>query len=190
MSGTLLEVIFQNLMSLFPFVIIKSYARGVRWTLGRNPKELKPGPHWRVWLIHQVEEYNVVDEVLDLPVQSVITKDDKPICFSVNIGFRVTDVVTHCTGVQDFNESTAGLAMTHLAQRVREKTLADLVAEGGLKDLEKSLEGTLTTRLKAWGATVFSVGFINFAPGRAPLRIFLDQHTQGVLAPPPTALRR
>lgn len=184
MGGTLIEVILQNLMSLFPFVVVRSYQAGVRWTFGRNPVALGPGPHWKLWVYHQIDIYDLCDEVLDLPVQSVITKDEKLVCFSVNIGFRVVDVVAHGCNVQDFAESTAGLAMTHLAQRVREKTLSEVTSDGGLRDLERSLEGTLTTRMKRWGTEVFSVGFTNFAEVPRQMRIFLDSHAQGILAPP------
>jgi regulator of protease activity HflC (stomatin/prohibitin superfamily) len=174
MNSTLIEMILNNLMSLFPFVIFRSYQRGVRWTLGKNPQELGPGPHWKIWLWHGCEVYDVVDEVLDLPVQSVITKDKKLVCFSVNIGYRINDVISHCCNVQDFTESTAGIAMTHLAQRVREMTLEELEAD--LKKLEVSLEGTLTTRMKKWGTEVYSVGFTNFAEVPRQMRIFLGGH--------------
>lgn len=176
MHSTLVEMLIQNLMSLFPWIIIKSYEEGIRWTLGRYPKRLAPGAHWKVWLVHQVDVYALVDEVVDLPVQSVITKDEKLVCFSVNIGYRIVDVVAHGCNVQDFVESTAGLAMTHLAQRVREMDLKELTASGGLKKLETSLEGTLTTRMKRWGTEVFSVGFTNFAEVPRQMRIFLDSH--------------
>ena len=176
MHSTLVEMILQNLMSLLPFVIVKSYQAGIRWTLGRNPIELKPGPHWKIWLLHSATVYELCDDVVDLPVQSVITKDEKLVCFSVNIGYRIVDVVAHGCNVQDFVESTAGLAMTHLAQRVREMDLNELTASGGLKKLESSLEGTLTTRMKRWGTEVFSVGFTNFAEVPRQMRIFLDSH--------------
>jgi regulator of protease activity HflC (stomatin/prohibitin superfamily) len=176
MHSTLVEMIIQNLMSLLPWVIVRSYEEGVRWTLGKNPKAMKPGPHWKIWGIHQVDIYALVDDVVDLPVQSVITKDGKLVCFSVNIGYRIVDVVCHACNVQDFVESTAGLAMTHNAQRVRELTWDDLIAEGGLKKLEASLEGTLSTRMKRWGTQVFSVGFTNFALVPRQMRIFLDSH--------------
>lgn len=172
MTGTLVEAILANLMSLMPFVIVRSYQRGVRWVFGRNPKELKPGIHWKLWVVHQVEICSVVDDVMDLPVQSVITMDEKLVCFSVNIGYRVTDIVSHYCNVQDFIESTAGLAMTHLAQKVRERTCAELVAD--LKEVEKSLKGTLTTRMQKWGTEVFSVGFTDFAEVPQQMRIFLD----------------
>ena len=176
MHSTIVEMILQNLMSLFPWVVIKSYEEGIRWTLGRKPKRLPPGPHLKIWLLHSVDTYALVDEVVDLPVQSVITKDEKLVCFSVNIGYRIVDVVAHGCNVQDFVESTAGLAMTHLAQRVRELELKELTGDGGLKKLEGSLEKTLTTRMKRWGTEVFSVGFTNFAEVPRQMRIFLDSH--------------
>ena len=131
--------------------------------------------------MHQYEAYEIVDDVIDLPVQSVITKDKKLVCFKVNIGYRIVDVVAHGCGVQDFVESTAGLAMTHLAQRVRELTLVDLEAD--LKVLEKSLEGTLTTRMKKWGTEVFNVGFTDFAEVPQQMRIFLDSKALAGAAP-------
>jgi regulator of protease activity HflC (stomatin/prohibitin superfamily) len=180
MGGTLMETILQNLMALLPFVIVRTYERGVRWTFGCNPTELMPGFHWKIWLLHQVETMPIVDEAIELPIQSVITADEKLVCFSVNIGYRVCDVVKHWNGVQDFHESTKALAMTHLAQRVRASKLADLVAEGGLKKLEGSAEGTLTTKFNKWGTEVFFVGFVNFAEVPRQMRIFTDAPTPGL----------
>jgi regulator of protease activity HflC (stomatin/prohibitin superfamily) len=174
MGETFIGVVLNNLMVLLPFVIVRTFERGVRWTLGKNPKELQPGFHWKLWVFHQVEKINVVDEVVDLPVQSVITADEKLVCFSVNIGFRIVDAVKHYTSVQDFVESTKGLAMTHLAKKVRERKLKELTDD--LTKIEKSLEGTLTTRFKDWGTEVFSVGFTDFAEVPRQMRIFTDGH--------------
>lgn len=173
MGETFITVVFNNLMALMPFVIVRSYQMGVRWTVGRNPKPLKAGPHWKVWLVHQIEISDVTDEFIELPIQSVITKDKKLVCFSANIGYRIKDVVAHWQNVQDFVASTHGAAMTHLAARVRELDLADL--ESDLKKLEASLKGTLTTRFRDWGTEVFSVGFTNFAEVPRQYRFFTDQ---------------
>src|SRR5665213_2020808 len=172
MTGTFVELLMNKFLALFPFVIVRSYQRGVRWRFGRLPCELAPGFHWKIWLWHQVEIFDVADEAIELPIQSVITADEKLVCFSVNIGFRVTDIVAHACGIQDFHESTKAIAMVHLARRVREMKLAELVSD--LKKLENSLEGTLTTRLKQWGTEVFSVGFTNFAEVPRQIRLFGD----------------
>jgi len=129
-----------------------------------------PGFWCKIWIVHSVEVIPVVDDVIELPTQSVITKDEKLVCFSANIGYRITNVVNHFCGVTDFTTATVGIAMTHLAQRVREKTLAELTID--LKKLEGSLENTLTTRVKDWGTEIWSVGFTNFAEVPSQLRIF------------------
>lgn len=172
MSGTFVELIFQNLMALLPFTIVRSYQRGVRWQFGRNPIALEPGPHWKIWFYHQIEISDVTDEFIELPIQSVVTKDEKLVCFSANVGYRIADIVKHWENVQDFVETTHAAAMTHLAQRVRELTLAELV--GDLRKLEKSLEGTLETKFKSWGTEVFAVGFTNFAEVPRQMRLFID----------------
>jgi regulator of protease activity HflC (stomatin/prohibitin superfamily) len=174
MGETFMAQVLQNLMVLLPFVIVRSYQMGVRWSFGKNPHALPPGFHWKFWVYHQVEISDVTDEFIELPIQSVITKDNKLICFSANIGYRIADVVKHWQNVQDFVASTHGAAMTHLAKRVRESSLADLESPDGMKKLEDSLKNTLTTKFKEWGTEVFSVGFTNFAEVSRQYRFFGD----------------
>jgi regulator of protease activity HflC (stomatin/prohibitin superfamily) len=173
-GGTVVEHIFANFEKLLPFQILKSYEMGVRWTWGRNPRQLGPGPHWRLPLLHSILAYDIVDEVMNLPTQSVITKDGKAVCFSVNIAFRIADIVKHACSVQDFNESTAGAAMIHLAKKVRERDLAELETAEGLGKLEKSLRDTLTTKMHRWGTEIVDVGFTDFVASPRMIRLFLD----------------
>lgn len=175
-AGTVVEHIAANIGAMLPYEILTSYEKGVRWRLGRKPQEIGPGPHWRIPIYHKIMKFDVVDEVMDLPVQSVITKDNKAVCFSVNIAFRIADVVAHACGVQDFFESTAGAAMTHLAKRVRERTLEELEQPEGLSKLERSLRDTLTTKMRAWGTEVQDVGFTNFVANPRMMRLFIDSH--------------
>jgi regulator of protease activity HflC (stomatin/prohibitin superfamily) len=167
------QIILNNLMSVLPFVVLKTYQRGVRWKFGRSPMALEPGYRLRLPLMHQVETFDIADEVMECPVQSIITKDEKLVCFSVSVGFRVVDVVKHATTVQDFIGSTQGVAMVHLAKRVREKTLKELIED--LTKLEKSLEATMTNRMKDWGTEVFYVGFTDFAEVPQQIRVFGGQ---------------
>lgn len=168
----LIEIVLNNLMALLPFVIIKTYERGVRFRFGKHPQELRPGFHWKIWIYHHIEVGMVVDDYLETPVQSVITKDGKLVVFSVNIGYRIVDIVRHYTSVQDFADSTKALAMVHLAKKVREAPLADTLAD--LKKLEASLRGTLSNQFKQWGTQVFQVGFVNFCEVPQQIRLFTD----------------
>jgi regulator of protease activity HflC (stomatin/prohibitin superfamily) len=179
MGETFIAALLNNLMVLMPFIIVRSYEMGVRWTLGRDPQACKPGFHWKMWLYHQAEISEVQDEFIELPIQSVITQDKKLVCFSVNVGYRICDIVLHWDNVQDFTASIHGAAMTHLAERVRKSTLEELESDEGLGKLENSLKGTLTTRFKRWGAEVYSVGFTNFAEVSRQYRFFGDSGRVG-----------
>lgn len=172
LAETFVGAILNNLMALAPFVMVLSYQRGVRWKWGKNPVALEPGFHLRCWLMHKVEISDMTDCAIELPIQSVMTADEKLLCFSANIGYRISDVVAHWQSVHDFESSTAALAMTHLAERVRGQNLSEVIADQS--KLEKSLRGTLTTKFKNWGTEVFAVGFTNFAEVNNQFRIFTD----------------
>jgi hypothetical protein len=64
-----------------------------------------------------------------------------------------------------------GLAMVHLAQKVRDYTWPELVAHQ--KDLERSLKNTLTTRVKKWGVEIVEVGLTDLVRSRS-YRLFGD----------------
>lgn len=173
----IIEIVLNNLMALLPFVIIKTYERGVRYSFGKHPKELTPGFHWKLWVYHHIEVGMVSDDYIETPIQSVITKDGKLIVFSVNIGYRIVDIVKHYTSVQEFTDSTKALAMVHLAKKVRETALADV----DLRKLEASLRGTLTNQFEKWGTRVFQVGFVNFSEVPQQIRLFSDNGMKVVL---------
>lgn len=170
--ANIVEVMSNNLLELMPFVVLRTYERGVRYTLGRDPEELMPGIRLRLYLVHSIDRVVVVDDVLTTPIQSVVTKDEKLVCFSASIGYRVVDAVKHLNGVTDFESSTRAIAQRHLAKRVRETELSELAAD--LKKLEDSLRGTLTTKFRDWGTEVFDVGFIDFAEVPQQVRLFGD----------------
>lgn len=171
----------ENLVKFLPFRTIYSYERGIRWTWGRNPKQLDPGIRWSIYFMHRVEQFSVVEQIINLPTQSVITADGKSVCFSANINIVIEDAVKHYCDVQNFEQSVRDLAMGHLFERVSMQKMDDLVSRANTKKLETSLEGTLTTRLRDWGTRVVGVSFTDFVQVEQQIRLFQDQPTAKVL---------
>lgn len=171
-----IEALVTNIKELFlflaPFRVIRVYERGVVLRWGIPHRVMEPGWNWR-WPcnVEEVTEIPVVEQTMDLMVQSVTTTDDVSVTFSVNIVYCVSDPTLHHTAVQDFARSAEGYARLHLAKRVRDKTWRELLNDQ--KALETSLEGTLSTRLKPWGAEVVAVGFTDLTRAR-PFRLFQD----------------
>lgn len=180
-----IEALVANFKALLdfiaPFRIIKVYERGVVLRLGMPHRVMEPGFRW-LWPcnIETVNEVVVVEQTMDLMVQSITTTDDVSVTFSVNLVYCVSDPIAHHTAVTDFERSAEAYARIHLSQRARDKTWQELLTDQ--KKLESSLEGTLSTRLAKWGAEVISVGFTDITKAR-PLRLFLDPSStqRGVL---------
>lgn len=164
---------------LAPFRVIKVYERGVVLRLGVPHRVLEPGWNWILpFRIEHVEEIVVVEQTMDLMPQSITTKDDASVTFSVNLVYRVTDPVAYHTVVTDFDRSAEAYARIHLSQRARDKTWRELLEDQ--KKLESSLEGTLSTRLAKWGADVVSVGFTDLTKAKT-FRVFADPSQKGLL---------
>jgi len=181
MDFNVVQWLGENVAKVLPFRTIYSYERGVRWTMGKNPKELKPGLRWCLYFFHRVEQFAVVEQIINLPTQSVVTADGRAVCFSANISIVIDDAVKHYCDVQNFEQSVRDLAMGHLFERVSQQRMEDLVKRETTKRLESSLEGTLTTRLRDWGTRVVGVNFTDFVPVRNQFRLFQDQPTTKVL---------
>ena len=173
---TWIDAIIANLKELLlwfaPFRIIKVYERGVVLRWGIPHRVMAPGFNLMIpFRVEHVEEVIVVEQTMDLMVQSITTTDDVSVTLSVNVVYCVTDPTLYHTAVSDFERSAEGYARIHLSQRARDKTWKELLADQ--KKLETSLEGTLSTRLAKWGAEVVSLGFTDLTRAK-PFRMFTD----------------
>lgn len=182
-GATLIEWLGENIKELAPFAVIPVYARGVRMFFGRiydhgegHPwtGELGPGLWLKIPWIWPIETVNVVPQVVNLPTQTITTKDGVPLSFSANIEFEIFDATASWTKVQSIHSSVAFLCMSHMARRLRDRTMQDAL-DGG-RDLERSLASSLSTRLSGWGVRVTDVGLSDMVKTR-PLRLYGDVPT-------------
>lgn len=176
-----IQWILDNLSVFAPWFIIKSYDWGVTWRLGTNPRPLSPGFHWRIPFADTLETVAATPRYIELPVQSIITKDGVLVCFAAMFAYKIEDPVKHFCEVDDFDEATEESAKAHLVKRVREQDYAVLSTPDGQLSLERSLQGTLSTRVKPWGTVVVDVGFVDFAKVPHQARVF---GLEGVLNAP------
>jgi regulator of protease activity HflC (stomatin/prohibitin superfamily) len=163
--GELFARVLDNLRELWPCKIIRSYQRGIRFKNGVvHEEQLVPGLYWFIPFFWAIEEVSVVEDVLDLPTQSITTADGKMVSFSANVSFEVTDAVLLYTQVQDFEQNLSRIACGHLAMRVREWRWDEL--QESQKKLEASLRDTLTTRVKGWGCRIIECRLTDLVQAR------------------------
>lgn len=151
---------------LVPVSIVESWEAGVRFRRGvPETEQLMAGVWFFVPFFDRIEVIPTRARFIDLPVQSVTTADGVEVALSANIGYEITDAVKAYTEVHDYEESLARLAAGHLHRRIHAWRYEELVASLG--ELEKSLEGTLTTRSKRWGIVIRDVGITDLVRARA-----------------------
>lgn len=85
--------IFKELYDyLFPFVIVFEYEMGVRLRLGKNPKALSPGFHFKIPLVDMVLKHTVTEETGCVRYLHVTTKDGKTITTAPVVKFIIIDI--------------------------------------------------------------------------------------------------
>jgi regulator of protease activity HflC (stomatin/prohibitin superfamily) len=161
---SVVDFVGQNVRDLLPVVVIRSFERGVRSWLGREPLELQPGIWFRVPLVYTIRVVSTAEDSVNLPLQDVTTKDGHSVTFDANATYEVTDAVAHLCNVVDFTATLANSSMVHIARRVREMTWAEL--HTSQRDLERSLRETLTTRSKRWGVKINDVGLTSLVKAK------------------------
>ncbi len=145
--------------------VIEGWESGVRFKRGRvQPEPLGAGIWWHWPFVDRIEVIPIRPRYIDLPTQSVTTADGEAVSFSANICYEIENAVLAYTEVHDLEDFVSRASMGHLHGRIHAWTLAELMA--GLKDLEKSLEGTLQTRVKRWGIRVLDVRLTDMVRSR------------------------
>jgi regulator of protease activity HflC (stomatin/prohibitin superfamily) len=150
-SGTIVGVIVVVVVVLFlAFVFLSSairvvteYERSVFFRLGHVRPEAKgPGVIFRV-------------EVVDIPPQAVITKDNVTIQVDAVVYFQVVDPVQAVLGVDNFRFASQRIAMTSLRSIIGRHELDNLLAHR--EDVNNELRTVIAASTQHWGVEVRQV---------------------------------
>lgn len=134
---------------------------GVRETLGKRWKKISPGWYITWPLIHRTIRLVVTPQVVNLPGQSVYTKDRISIVVSGALQYRIDDAAKAILEVQDYDESLIALSLGIIASYVNGRTLdecmnMDKLCEEILKGIRKASAG--------WGIKIMRVLMSDLAP--------------------------
>ena len=147
-------------------VMIQSGQRGVLFRWGKVVKELEPGFHWLVPMVHGVKKTPVRSVTIQLPAQKVMTCDGLVYDVSVNVVYRVDDATRALTLVDHIDAGCRAAIPIIVAEVLRVRDQAQLVDR-------VSLDRELTERMHAWiarwGLVVEQAGFTTIAPNKSVL---------------------
>ena len=137
------------------FRIFYEYERGVLFFLGRYQKIVKPGLNF---IIPLLQTYNKVDmrvNVVDVPQQATITKDNVTVNVNAVLYFKVFDAKLAIIQVEDYYYAVSQLAQTTMRNVVGEVTLDDLLSKRD--KISQKIREIVDKATDPWGLRVVSV---------------------------------
>lgn len=108
---------------------INEYERGIKFSLGKFKKVLEPGWHVILPIFHDYQKIDVRVQVVDVPEQDAITKDNVTIKINAVLYFYIFDAKKALLSVQNCRYAVTQLAQTTMRNLVGSVTLDELLTD-------------------------------------------------------------
>ncbi|KUJ98997.1 MAG: putative membrane protease subunit, stomatin/prohibitin like protein [Thermococcales archaeon 44_46] len=135
--------------------IVKEYERAVIFRLGRVVGARGPGLFFIIPIFEKAVIVDLRTQVLDVPVQETITKDNVPVRVNAVVYFRVVDPVKAVTQVKNFIMATSQISQTTLRSVIGQAHLDELLSER--EKLNRELQRIIDEATDPWGIKVTAV---------------------------------
>ncbi len=135
--------------------ILREYVRGVIFTLGRFTGVKGPGLIFVVPGIQNIVKVDLRLQVMDVPSQDVISRDNVSVKVNAVVYFRVIDPEKAVIQVEEYRVATSQLAQTTLRSVLGQHELDEMLAERD--KLNDDVRAILDSQTDAWGIKVANV---------------------------------
>ena len=135
--------------------ILREYERAVVFTLGRYTGTRGPGLIILIPLVQQMVRVDLRVNVVDVPTQDVISRDNVSVKVNAVIYYRVVDPEQAILKVEDYALATSQLAQTTLRSVLGKHELDEMLAERDKLNLDIQL--ILDAQTDGWGIKVTTV---------------------------------
>ena len=144
--------------------IVQPYEQAIYMRLGKFVRVLNQGLNIVCPLINQVVKLDLRTEVLDVPKQEVITKDNSPVEVDAVIYIKVTDPKNAFFEVTDYRWATVNLAQTTLRSIIGEMELDQILSSR--ERINVCLRDILDENTDKWGVKIEAVEIREVDPAR------------------------
>ncbi|MFH0973481.1 MAG: SPFH domain-containing protein [Candidatus Micrarchaeota archaeon] len=137
------------------YLELQEYERGVLFTLGKFERVVGPG---LVVYFPRVQRVKVIDlrtRVVDIPPESVFTKDQIKLQIDALVYLRVVDPAKAVLKVKDYENAITQLMISEIRKSGGRLTAEEVRAK--TEEISEGLTATLSEVARDWGISVFKV---------------------------------
>jgi regulator of protease activity HflC (stomatin/prohibitin superfamily) len=165
--GALIFVVALVVVALvLVFAGVKTVSQGTNWTIerfGRYTRTLQPGLHLIVPFVDTVgRRMNMQENVLDIPPQKVITKDNATVQVDAVAFYQVVDAARAAYEVQDLHRAITNLALTNIRSVMGNMALDEVLSKRN--EINDTLLAVIDQATNPWGVKVLRVELKDIAP--------------------------
>jgi len=155
--STCAAFVFTLPLCLFNWVTVRDYQRAVMLRHGKRAHKgtMAGGLHYVIPSIDQILKLDVRESIIDIPRQSVVTREGTNLNVDGVVYYRVFDAQRAFFAVKSVNISIANLAQTKLREILALHTYNQIQLER-IK-LAKALKAILDTETEEWGVDITRV---------------------------------